>query len=112
MAKDAGKALRSVGGKERPSAPRSVVGDSIADHLRALQAQRGSALEVDQVVAGLVDAIVALAERGLLVSVSVTRDQRSVRLSTLIGKEWMEWFTSDPEHAAELAAQVVRALED
>jgi hypothetical protein len=88
------------------------VGDAITSHLRALQAQRGQELSVESVVLGLVPAIAALAERDLLVSISTTRDGRSVRLSALVNKEWIEWFSDDHDAAGELAAGIVNALRD
>lgn len=86
------------------------MGTEITDHLRRLQAERARGLEVDEVTAALVPAIAALAGRGLLVSVSLTRDQRSVRLSALIDKEWVEWYAQEPDEAEDLAHAIAEAL--
>lgn len=108
MAKQRSKSgLGAVGAARGASAAPPTVGGEITSHLRALQAQRRDALGVESIVGALVPAISALAGRGMLVSVSVTRDARSVRLSALIEKEWVEWFFDDHEDAGEIGAMIV-----
>lgn len=112
MARGTRAALSGVGKTERLPSPRSVVGDQITSHLRALQAQRAQTLDVEATVGSLVAAAAALLERGLLVSLAVSNDGRAVRMSALIDKEWVPWFAADLEEGAELAAQIVHALRD
>jgi hypothetical protein len=112
VASKACASLRKIGKVGGDTPARSAVGDEITRHLRALQAERREALAVDEVVSALVPAIAALAERGLLVSVSVTRDARSVRLSALIDREWVEWYADEREAAEDLSHGIVGALGD
>lgn len=102
--------VRSARAVSPASPTRSIVGEEITRHLRELQGQSRPALDVDAIVGALVPAISALAGRGLLVSVSVTRDQRSLRLSTLIDKEWIEWFFDDHEDAGDLGAGIAASV--
>lgn len=102
--------LRRANGAVSAAPSQSAVGTAITDHLRRLQAERQAGLSVDEVVRALEPAVVALAGRGLLVSISLTRDQRSVRLSALIDGEWIEWFAQEPDEAEDLALSIVGAL--
>lgn len=106
MAGKADSKLRAIGTDARSTTSSSVVGDEITRHLRQLQAERRAVLEVDAVIAALVPAIATLAEQRMLVSVAITPDGRSVRLSTLIGKEWIPWYVPDAETAEELVHQI------
>lgn len=100
-----------VGKKGGPAAPPPTVGGEITSHLRALQAQRNQQIDLEAIVGALVPAIAALAGRGLLVSVSRTRDARSLRLSALIEKEWVEWYFDDHEDAGDIGALIVTFLD-
>lgn len=55
-------------------------------------------------------ALATLADRGMLVSLAITPDRRSVRMSALIDKEWVPWYSPDEDTAAELADAIVVAL--
>lgn len=63
-----------------------------------------------EILGALVPAAAALAGRGLLVSFTVTRDARSVRLSALIDREWVEWYATEPDEAEDLSAGIIAAL--
>lgn len=103
--------LRSVArGKDEPGSAAGTVGRAISDDLRRLQSQRRSALDLDGIVSGLARSLPQLLAAGHLVSLSATRDGRAVRLSVLDGKEWIEFFSSDPDHAEELSDAITATL--
>lgn len=110
MAKAQGGALRGTTREARPVPAKSAVGESITAHLRNLQQAGRNELHVEGTLLGYTAAATALLERGMLVSFSVTRDGRALRMSTLVDKEWIEWFATDDDSAGELGAAVIAVL--
>lgn len=99
--------LRGVANRrDEPGAAAGTVGRAVSDDLRRLQSQRRGSLDLDGILAGVAPGVCSLLAAGHLVSLSATRDGRAVRVSVLDGKEWIEFFTEDPDHADELGAAV------
>lgn len=88
----------------------STVGRAISDDLRRLQTQVSRRLDAEPIVAALLPAISALATLGRLVSITATRDGRSVRMSVLDGKDWIEFYAEDEDAASAIGEGVVAAL--
>lgn len=88
----------------------SPVGRAISDDLRRLQSQVQRRVNAEPIIAALLPAIAALAEVGRLVSITATRDGRSVRMSVLDGKEWIEFYAEDEDAAAAIGEGVAAAF--
>lgn len=88
----------------------SAVGREISDDLRRLQAQVRRQLDAEPIIAALLPAIAALAVVGRLVSITATRDGRSVRMSVLDGKEWIEFYLEDEDAAASVGEGIAAAF--
>ncbi len=107
-----GNRIRAVA---RDDGGRSGAGNTtsalITAELRALQRQSRAVLALDEIIAAMAPCVSGLLAAGMLVSFSRARDGRSLRMSVLDGKEWIEFFLEDPDDAAQQGQQLLDILD-
>lgn len=107
---NAAKLRRVAARSESGAGGAATVGEAISADLRRLQESGRQSLDILGIVEALVPCVSLLLGQDLFVSLSRTRDGRSLRLSVKLGAEWVEFYSADPDAAAELGEGVVAAF--